>query len=165
MQIAPGATVMDLGAGTGYLVPRLSAAVGESGTVIAQDISPEMIEYLSLTKEKAGWTNVTVSQGAPDDPGLDAGSVDRIVTLNVWHHINDRPAFGRALYASLRPAGMVVIVDFLDEETEGFGPPMEMRLPAEQVVAELNEAGFQATIIEETMPRHYVVRGMKMPRP
>lgn len=159
MGISPGRTVVDLGSGTGYLLPHLSAAVGSKGKVIAVDVEPAMVEYLNKASKKAGWTNVTVQQGKSDDPGLSAASVDRLVVLNVWHHIANRVEFGKKLAAALRPGGSITIVDFLKEKTEGHGPPMEMRLTAETIADELSKAGFKTEIVEETMPRHYIVRG------
>jgi ubiquinone/menaquinone biosynthesis C-methylase UbiE len=42
--LKPGSIVVDIGAGTGYMVAHLSEAVGQFGTVIAIDASPQMIE-------------------------------------------------------------------------------------------------------------------------
>ncbi len=160
LQLEPGDAVVDVGAGTGYLTPKLSAAVGPSGSVIASDIEPAMLAFLDEAATKHGWTNVRTLASAPDDPKLAPTSVDAVVTLNTWHHIAEREAFAKKLRAALRPGGVFVVVDFLKEDTAGFGPPLEMRLSAEQVRAELTAAGFEAAVLEETMPRHYVVRGL-----
>lgn len=160
LQLEPGDTVVDLGAGTGYLTPRLSTAVGASGKVIASDIEPAMLAFLDEAAAKQGWTNVQTLASAPDDPKLPPASVDAIVTLNTWHHIGEREAYAKKLRAALRPGGVFVVVDFRKEDTEGFGPPLAMRVAAEQVQAELTAGGFKAAILEESMPRHYVVRGV-----
>ena len=73
------------------------------------------------------------------------------------------PNASRKVANALAPGGAFVVVDFLKEATEGFGPPLEMRLTAEQVVAELTAGGFKAEILPQSMPRHYVVRGVKTP--
>jgi SAM-dependent methyltransferase len=87
LRLRPGDTVVDLGAGTGYLLPPLSAAVGPTGTVVALDIEPSMLAFLDEARAKEGWTNVRTHAAAPDDPRLPAGGAQAIVTLNVWHHI------------------------------------------------------------------------------
>ena len=50
MTIAPGMTVADVGAGTGYFEPHLSKAVGPSGKVLAIDIETDMVRW---TNERA----------------------------------------------------------------------------------------------------------------
>ena len=44
LRIRPGDTVLDLGTGTGWNLPRLSAAVGPTGRVIGIDISAGMLD-------------------------------------------------------------------------------------------------------------------------
>ncbi len=159
--VTPGSTVADLGAGTGYLLPALSRLVGPQGRVIALDVEPAMLKFLEEAKAKEGWNNVETRLAMPDSPGLAPASVDAVVTLNVWHHIENRVAYAALLLGAIKPGGSFVVVDFLKEQTDGFGPPMAMRLSAEEVVAELSAGGFQAEILTETMPRHYVVRGRR----
>jgi predicted methyltransferase len=163
MRVEPGATVVDLGAGTGYLIPSLAEAVGPTGTVLAADVEPAMLEYLEKAATNEGWSTVRTHAMDGDDPGLAPESVDSVVTLNVWHHVSDRVDFAKKLHAALKPGGTFVVVDFLKEKTEGFGPPMWMRLTAEEVMRDLAEGGFSTAIVEETLPRHYIVRGTKRP--
>ncbi|MEM6931605.1 MAG: methyltransferase domain-containing protein [Myxococcota bacterium] len=159
--LSAGDTVVDLGAGTGYLVPPLSRAVGPTGQVVAADIEPAMLRFLDDATKTEGWTNVRTHASRVDSLALPAASVDHVVALNVWHHVEEREAYARDLLGTVRPGGAFVVVDFLKEATEGEGPPLSMRLSAEQVVAELTAGGFEATIVSETLPRHYVVRGVR----
>src|SRR5262245_48034410 len=68
LDIHSGATVADIGAGSGYFTVRLAARVGPSGTVYANDIQPEMLQILTrrLAQERIG--NVRLVQGSVDDP-------------------------------------------------------------------------------------------------
>ena len=50
LALPPGATVADVGAGTGYFAVRLARAVPQ-GKVFASDIEPDMVRYLG---ERAG---------------------------------------------------------------------------------------------------------------
>lgn len=159
--LKPGSVVVDIGSGTGYLLPPLGAAVGPSGQVLALDVEPAMLQYLTKAVAEAGWSNVRVHPAKPDDPLLAADSIDGAVALNVWHHVADRVGYAKKLAQSLRPGGSFVVVDFLKAQTEGFGPPLAMRLTADEVVADLRAAGLQAEVLPETMPRHYVVRGRR----
>jgi SAM-dependent methyltransferase len=74
-----------------------------------------------------------VAGSAPDDPKLAPNSADAIVALNVWHHVGAREAYAAKRHEALKPSGVFVVVDFLPEQTEGFGPPLKMRLSAARV--------------------------------
>lgn len=45
--IAPGKTVADIGAGSGWFTVRAARRVGEGGVVYAVDINPESIRYVT----------------------------------------------------------------------------------------------------------------------
>jgi SAM-dependent methyltransferase len=160
MQIAPGSTVVDLGAGTGYFAAGLAQRVGESGRVLALDVEPKMVEFLERRVREQKLTNVSPTLVQPDDPGLAPGSVARVLIVNTWHHLDQRPSYARKLAASLAPNGEIWIVDFtLDSD---LGPPAEYRLPAEQVVRELTQGGLHAQVVEpEPLSKQYVVRALR----
>ncbi|XXT24011.1 methyltransferase domain-containing protein [Sorangium sp. So ce429] len=159
MQIAPGMRVADLGAGTGYFLPHLSRAVGPTGAVVGLDIEPDMVRYMAERATRERLANVTARQVRPDDPGLEPGSVDRILVVDTWHHIPDRPAYAAKLKATLRPDGAVVIVDFTDAARQG--PPKEHRISAETVAAELRAGGLSPQIVAEDLPEQYIVVGKR----
>ena len=65
MHIAPGMTVADVGAGTGYFEPYLSRAVGPGGVVLAVDIEPEMVRWLGDRGVNVERVEELVRTGAP----------------------------------------------------------------------------------------------------
>ena len=160
VDLRPGHVVADIGAGTGYFLSYWSKAVGDQGRVLALDVEPNMVEYMKRRAAKDGWRNVEARVVAPDDPGLAPGTVDRIVVVDTWHHIDDRAAYTSKLLRALRPGGSVVVVDFTLESD--LGPPAKHRLPPEQVAKELEAGGLRAQIDRaETLPKQYVVRGTR----
>jgi SAM-dependent methyltransferase len=160
LHLEPGQVVVDLGAGTGYFLPALSRAVGPEGRVLALDVEPKMIEHLGRRVQEQGLGNVTPRQVAADDPGLDEGSVARVLIVNTWHHLDDRAEYARKLARALAPDGEILIVDFtLDSD---LGPPARHRLAPGQVVAELQGGGLRAEVIEpEQLPKQYLVRARR----
>lgn len=157
MRVEPGATVADVGAGTGYFLPHLSRAVGPSGSVIAVDIEPDMVRHMRERATHEGLTNVRVAQGTPTSPSLPGGAVDCILIVNTWHHIPDRETYAAKLRDALRDGGTVVVVDYtLDSPS---GPPREHRMPPEQVERELQGGGLRASRIDDPLPRQYIVVG------
>jgi predicted methyltransferase len=157
LALAPGMTVADVGAGTGYFEARLSAAVGATGTVLAVDIEPDMVRYIRERAAREKLTNVTPTLGSPDDPNLAPGSVDRILIVDTWHHIESRDAYVAKLVTALKPGGSVVVVDFTLDASKG--PPRAMRLAPTVVVADLTNGGLRASIVDEGLPEQYIVKG------
>jgi predicted methyltransferase len=155
LELKPGMTVADLGAGTGYFEPHLARAVGPTGRVLALDTEPDMVRYLAERAAREKLANVEARKVAPDDPGLPAAAVDRVVIVDTWHHLPDRPAYARKLAAGLAPGGAVVVVDFTLESK--MGPPVHARIPPAQVAAELAAAGLDARVVDEPLPEQYVV--------
>lgn len=112
LAIEPGMTVADVGTGSGYFLPRLDAAVGEAGRVIAEDIDAELLERLRARVEREGLRRVEVRLGTPDDATLEPGTVDVVLMVDTFHHVVDPAALLASLRRALRPGGRVVIVDF-----------------------------------------------------
>lgn len=152
--LAPSMVVADVGAGTGYFTVRLARAVPK-GRVIATDIEPDMVRYLAERARKEGLGNVRAVQATADEPQLEPASVDRILVVDVWHHIADRVRYARGLARALRPGGQVAVVDFTMEATHG--PPRKHRLLPEAIIADLRAAGLDAALSPTRLPDQYIV--------
>lgn len=158
MEIAAGSTVADIGAGTGYFMPHLSEAVGAEGQVLSLDIEPKLVEHMTARAAEAGFTNVEARVIQPDDPQIDAGTADRILIVNTWHHISEREAYAKKLAAGVADGGAIFIVEFTLETERG---PKHHKLSPEVVIAELETAGLKAATVEETLPDQYIVRATR----
>ena len=159
LEISPGMEVADLGAGTGYFLSALSAAVGQEGRVLALDVDQELVDYMAQRCRNDGLANVDARLVAFDDPGLDVGSVDRVLIVDTWHHISGREAYAVKLAMALAAGGRVYVVDFTDESP--YGPSRAHRLSAVEVQAELEAAGFETEVADEALPYQYVVVGRR----
>lgn len=159
MKLKPGMTVVDIGAGTGYFLRHLRAAVGANGNVWALDIAQSLVDYMNKQAKKVGWKNVKARKVKENDPQLGKGSVDRILIVNTWHHIGDRPTYAKKLKAALKPGGSLFVVDYTMEAKRG--PRKGHRLSPAQVQKELKAAGFLSRLCEEKLPEQYVVVGVR----
>jgi ubiquinone/menaquinone biosynthesis C-methylase UbiE len=157
LAVREGMVVADVGAGTGYFEPHLSRAAGTTGKVLALDIEPKLVAHMQARFAKAGLSNVEARLVAPTDPGLAARTVDRALIVDTWHHMQERVAYAAKLRQALRPAGRVVVVDYLKTAPEG--PPPQMRVSPEIVVGELVAAGFDARVVAESLPFQFIVVG------
>jgi cyclopropane fatty-acyl-phospholipid synthase-like methyltransferase len=151
LKLPSDASVADIGAGTGYFSVRLAKAVAK-GTVYAVDIEPGMLAHITkrAAAEKLG--NIVTVQATAGSPKLPT-AVDAVVVVDTYHHIPARPAYFRALKASLKPGGRVAIVDFRKDSPSG--PPPEFRFEAAQIVREMEEAGYALATTHEFLPRQH----------
>lgn len=159
LKITPGMSVADIGAGTGYFLHHLSAAVGPTGKVAGLDIEADMVRYMKDRIGREGLRNADARVVALDDPQIAAESVDRVLIVDTWHHIAGRQAYAAKLRAALKPGGAVFIVDFKKEAHRG--PPPEHRLAPEQVMDELRQGGLSPEMISAALPEQYIVAGRR----
>ena len=120
--IARGMTVADIGAGEGYYTIRAAQRVGKDGRVLAQDIIAATRDALAERVARERLDNVSVRLGLPDDPRLPAGSFDRVLMIHMYHEIEQPYQFLWRLRPSLKPDGLVVVVD-ADRSTDQHGTP------------------------------------------
>ena len=104
--IGCGAVVIDIGCGTGRALPPLRDAVGRSGTVIALDVTPEMLQAARKPAAIAGAALVLADARAV--PFAD-GSADAIFAAGLVHHLPDTVAGLRELARVTRPGGLLVL--------------------------------------------------------
>ncbi len=109
--IAPGKTVADIGAGSGWFTVRAARRVGDAGVVYAVDINPKAIRYVDERAQKEKLRNVKTILSKPDDPLLPAGAVDAVLLLKTYHEVAEPVTLMRNLRAALRPGARVGIID------------------------------------------------------
>jgi len=114
-RIAPGMTVLDLGCGTGTLALLVKRAHPDV-RVIGLDVDPKVLE-ISRGKIAAAGADVELRLGTIDETGLEPGSLDRVLTTLVLHHMTTDEKLGalRAVKRALKADGELHIADF--------GPP------------------------------------------
>jgi arsenite methyltransferase len=110
LDLRPGDRVADVGAGKGYFVEHLSGAVGPEGTVYAVEVDAQLVADLAV-RFPAEQTNVEAVLGEFEDPKLPDGSVDVVLIVNTYHHIEDRPGYFRRLQQDLSPGGRVAVIE------------------------------------------------------
>jgi SAM-dependent methyltransferase len=118
-----------------------------------------MVRYIKARAQREALGNVEADTAREDDPVLPPASVDRILIVDTWHHIEHRGAYAERLARALRPGGFVLVVDFTLEAPEG--PPPAMRVAPDLVVAELRQGGLDAERLEASLPNQYVIRGRR----
>lgn len=114
---ATGSRIADLGAGEGWLTVRLARHVGPSGRVFASDVSEPALRRLSETLARDSLRNVELVLAEDDDPRLPYGTLDGVVIVNAYHEMARRVPVLDGVKRSLRPGGVLVIVDNIPADT------------------------------------------------
>jgi SAM-dependent methyltransferase len=104
--IRRGGVAIDVGCGTGRALPPLRMAVGPSGTVVALDITPEMLDMARPAATLAAASLVVADARALPLPD---GSVDAIFAAGLINHLPDTGAGLRELARVTRPGGLLVL--------------------------------------------------------
>lgn len=141
LRLQPGQTVADVGAGSGYLLPYLSRAVGPSGRVYAEEIQAGFLP--ALRRRATSLRNVHVVLGTADDPRLPAHSINCFVLLTVYHEVERPVPFLHTLHRAAQPGARLAIIDF-DAARHGDPPaPAGHQIADVTVIAEAQAAGWQ----------------------
>jgi ubiquinone/menaquinone biosynthesis C-methylase UbiE len=107
-----GATVLDIGCGTGRNFPILVPRVGVAGRVIGLDYSEGMLAQARKRAEAHGWKNVELIRGDATKLAGVPEHVDAVASMWCLGIVYDlEAALGRALDL-LKPGGRIAIMDF-----------------------------------------------------
>lgn len=152
LAIAPGSTIADLGAGKGYFLPHLAGAVGGKGRVLAVEVDDALVAHLKT--RFAGDANIEVIRGRFEDPLLPDGTVNLVLLVDTYHHIDDRPAYFRRLLADLAPGGRVAVIE-PDAELGGLlglFVKADHASRAADVAGEMRLAGYRQSARHDILP-------------
>ena len=147
--LTPGLVIADMGAGKGELTVALAREVGANGRVFSTEIDPGRLRRLREGVDAAKLANVTVVEASSKETGLPPGCCDAIVLRRVYHHLDEPSGINASLLRSLRPGGVLVVIDFPPPfflSRGGFG------VPSKAVVSEVTASGFQLLRLIDDWP-------------
>lgn len=151
LALPPDAKVADIGSATGYFPVRFARAVPQ-GHVYGADVESSMVDFLNKRAEREQLGNLTSHLAEFADAKIPE-PVDLIVIVNTYHHLEARPAYFTKLAASLKPGGRLAIIDFT--RASRMGPESAEKIPADQVEAELKEAGYRLAEHHDFLPEQF----------
>ncbi len=155
LHLRAGDIVADIGAGSGYFTIPIAARVGNKGLVFAEEIQIEMINYISRKVEKLDLKNVRVIFGKPEDPSLLENFFNLAFLANTYHELEKPFLMLENIKKDLRHSGRLAIIDWDPAKQSPFGPPIEVKVPENILVKEVERAGFELIEKHNFMPYHY----------
>jgi precorrin-6B methylase 2 len=112
LELKPGMSVADVGAGFGAWTMRLARELGPTGRVYASDVGAAQIAALRDVTRREQLNNVTVIEGAVSSTNLPTLCCDAILIRDAYHHFTEPNALIKSLAASLKPGGRLAVIDF-----------------------------------------------------
>lgn len=161
LQIPRGATVADIGAGTGYFTWRLAAAVGPSGKVYAVDVQQSMLDLARQTVESHKLPNVEYVLATDASPRLPDASIDLAFLAYAYHEFADPEATMRSIRRALRPGGRVLVLEYAKESNIAPASPLH-KMSFDEIRREIEPLGFTIDQLLDFLPtQHGVVFTIK----
>lgn len=160
--IIPGMQILDVGTGTGVLVPCLLKAMDGTGEIEAIDISSGM---LRVARSKGFPSNVEFLLAGIEDFGCPDASYDAVMCNAVFPHFACKRSALLRILRLLKPGGKIVISHPTGREavnkihSEAGSVVSEDRVPnAEKMRAMLEDIGFTGVVIADE-PEFYLAVG------
>ncbi len=151
LALPPTAKVADIGSATGYFPVRFAKALPQ-GRVYGVDVESSMVDYLNKRADAEQLTNLSSHLAEFADAKIPE-PVDLILMVNTYHHIEARPAYFTKLKTSLKPGGRLAIIDFT--RASKMGPEAAEKVPADEVEAELEQAGYTLSQTHALLPEQF----------
>jgi predicted methyltransferase len=151
--LGAGQSVADIGAGRGQLTVALAREVGPSGRVYATELEESRLQDIREAAKSAGLSNVSVLEAHTSRTNLPEQCCDALVLRLVYHHFTDPPPMNASLMQSLKPGGLLAVIEFPPDGDESADPAdrdtgNQHGITSATVVRELTQAGFDLVTVE-----------------
>ncbi len=156
LPIETGMLVVDIGCGSGYYARRLAAVVGPEGSVLCNDIQPEMLRIATELAADAGVANMSTVLGTESEARLPEGEVDLMLLVDVYHEFSAPEAMLQSMRGALAPDGVIALAEFRLEGRSAAHIKLEHRMSIEQVMEEWLPAGYELVELVDSLPTQHL---------
>ena len=150
---------VDLGCGPGYFALPLAQQVRK---VYAVDLSAKMVKICVERARAAGITHIEGIVCGEDRVPLPDRIADGVLLANVYHELVHPKRSLQEIRRLLKPGGRAVVLDWHPIPSPA-GPPLEERVPREEVIAQWEAEGFSLVGESSAYPYHYLLAFAPVP--
>lgn len=118
--VTTGSAVLDVAAGAGGQTLAAARRVGPTGSVLATDISPAILEHATAAAADAGLANVHARELDGERLDVEAGAFDAVVSRLGLIYFPDRATALAGQYRALRPGGRIGAIVYATAERNAF---------------------------------------------
>ncbi len=155
LNLQPGMTVADIGAGSGYVSRRLASRVAP-GRVWAVDVQPQMVALLESLSRQPGMGNIIPHVSSADNVMLPDASMDLAVLVDVYHELAYPYEIMQSIVRALKPGGRVVLVEYRGEDAKVPIKPLH-KMTVAQVKREMSRWPLIWDHTDERLPLQHVI--------
>ena len=156
LELRPGQTACDVGAGNGYHTLMMAAAVAPTGRAIAADLQPEMLALLQARANAAHITNIDVVLSDANDSKLPTASCDVVLMCDVYHELSEPAVVLAQLRRVLTPTGLIAVVEFRAEDP--MVPVKELhKMSKAQILREYQANGYTLVRSVDDLPWQHLM--------
>lgn len=109
LALTTGATVLDVGCGTGASAIPAAVAVGPGGSVIGVDLAGQLLNRAREKARRRGLSNVEFRQGDMENLGYPDGSFDAVISVFSVFFVPDMTRQVAELWRMVKPGGQLAI--------------------------------------------------------
>ena len=143
-----GSVVAEIGAGAGQMMLDAASRVGPTGHTYSTEVDTKKLEHLRVLAAKEKNRNINVIEGSQAGTNLPPECCDSIYMRRVYHHFTEPKKMDASLFQSLKPGGMLAVIDFPPRSWLPSVPGVPANrgghgIPKKVLIQELTSAGFQ----------------------
>lgn len=156
LNLKPGMVVADFGCGIGYHSIPIAEAVAPDGKVVAVDLQRAMLRALVAKAKEDKVSNIEPIQALGNVCDMPEASFDMLLMVDVYHELSLPAETLKEIRTSLKPEGLVALVEFRAEDPDVPILP-EHKMSKAQIIREYEANGFELSSSYDELPWQHLM--------
>jgi len=151
LEIKPGDSIADIGAGSGLFSRKFASIVTNSGKVFAVDINKDLLKHIDKVNKGIGIKNIITISASENDPKLPE-KVNLIFICDTLHYVSEQEKYIKTISKYLNTDGRIAVISFKDD-----WPPMANKFYESDLTNWMNNCGLRLINTEYFIEDQYFV--------